>query len=75
MLSGRKNRGPLHESGEIRTDYELLSSKRIIDPSEYLDDYAEEDTKKLGSAIIDRELLHIPNEKARETCASLSSFH
>ena len=37
---------------------------------EYLDDYAKEDTKKLGSAIIDRELLHIPNEKARESCAS-----
>lgn len=32
---------------------------------EYLDDYAGEETKKLGFALIEKELDNIPNEKAR----------
>ncbi len=32
---------------------------------EYLEDYAKEDTKRLGEALIEAELEHIPNEKAR----------
>ena len=35
--------------------------------AEYLVDYASEDTKKKGFALIDRELEKIPNEKVRET--------
>ena len=34
--------------------------------TEYLEDYASEKTKAVGSAIVDRELLNIPKEKARE---------
>ncbi len=33
--------------------------------SEYLEDYASEETKKLGRALIDAELEKIPNEKAK----------
>jgi len=33
---------------------------------EYLEDYASEDTKKIGSELIEKELLNIPNEKVRE---------
>ena len=33
--------------------------------TEYLVDYASEDTKKLGFEVIDRELQNVPNEKAR----------
>lgn len=34
---------------------------------EYLEDYAGEETKKIGMELIERELEHIPNEKARKT--------
>ena len=34
--------------------------------TEYLVDYAEEDTKEIGFALIDKELEMIPNEKARK---------
>lgn len=34
---------------------------------EYLEDYASEETKKIGMELIERELEHIPNEKARKT--------
>lgn len=33
--------------------------------TEYLVDYASEDTRKLGFEVIERELLNVPNEKAR----------
>jgi len=33
--------------------------------AEYLEDYASEETKKIGLALIDKELEKIPNEKAR----------
>ena len=35
---------------------------------EYLMDYASEDTKKLGEAMIEKELQNIPNEKVRRIC-------
>ena len=57
----------LVKSGQIAN---CCHPNALLTLREYLDDYAKEDTKKLGSAIIDRELLHIPNEKARESCAS-----
>lgn len=34
---------------------------------EYLEDYAGEETKKIGMELIDRELKNIPNEKVRNT--------
>ncbi len=34
---------------------------------EYLEDYAGEETKRIGMELIDRELKHIPNPKARAT--------
>lgn len=34
---------------------------------EYLEDYASEETKKIGMELIDRELKNIPNEKVRNT--------
>ena len=36
---------------------------------EYLMDYASEDTKKIGEALIQAELSNIPKEKVREICA------
>ena len=35
---------------------------------EYLMDYASEDTKKVGEALIEEELNNIPNEKVRKIC-------
>ena len=35
---------------------------------EYLNDYASEDTKRIGEELIQRELQNIPNPAARETC-------
>ena len=34
--------------------------------SEYLSDYASPETKRIGTELVDRELLKIPNEKARQ---------
>ena len=34
--------------------------------TEYLEDYAGEETKKLGTKIVESELLNIPNEKSRK---------
>ena len=36
---------------------------------EYLMDYASEETKKIGEALIQAELQNIPKEKVREICA------
>lgn len=37
---------------------------------EYLEDYASEDSKRIGMALIERELEKIPNPKVRETAAA-----
>ena len=37
---------------------------------EYLEDYASEDSKRIGMALIERELEKIPNSKVRETAAA-----
>ena len=34
--------------------------------TEYLEDYASDETKKVGNAMIEKELLRIPKEKVRE---------
>lgn len=41
----------------------------LLTLKEYLEDYASEDTKRLGIEMIERELARIPNEKVRETAA------
>jgi 2-iminoacetate synthase len=35
---------------------------------EYLIDYASEDTRKIGEALIEAELNNIPKDKVREIC-------
>ncbi len=40
----------------------------LLTLNEYLDDYASEDTRKKGKALIERELENITNPKAKETC-------
>ena len=35
---------------------------------EYLEDYASEETKKVGAALIAKEIGQIPNEKVRRIC-------
>ena len=42
---------------------------------EYLEDYASEDTKKIGNALIDREIKNVPNEKVlKKAIATLESI-
>lgn len=40
----------------------------LLTLNEYLDDYASEDTRQKGKALIERELENITNPKAKETC-------
>lgn len=40
----------------------------LLTLKEYLEDYASEDTRKLGEALISRELNNIPNPKAKDIC-------
>lgn len=54
----------LVKSGQIAN---CCHPNALITLREYLDDYASESTKKLGNEMIERELLNIPNEKARAT--------
>ena len=35
---------------------------------EYLVDYASDETRKMGEAMIEHELLNIPKENVRESC-------
>ena len=57
----------LVKSGQIAN---CCHPNALLTLREYLDDYASEETKALGSSTIEQELDNIPNEKARETCAS-----
>lgn len=40
----------------------------LLTLNEYLDDYASEDTRKKGKALIEKEVENITNPKAKETC-------
>lgn len=53
----------LCKSGNIAN---VCQANAIMTLSEYLEDYASEDTKKKGYKIIDREIANIPNDKTRE---------
>lgn len=52
----------LCKSGQIQN---CCHPNALMTLAEYLEDYASPGTKERGYAMIERELLHIPNEKAR----------
>ena len=42
----------------------------LITLKEFLEDYATEETKKVGKTLIEKEISNIPNEKVREILKS-----
>ncbi len=56
----------LCKSGQIQN---CCHPNALMTLKEYLTDYASEDTARLGEALIERELLTIPDEKVRNTAA------
>ena len=40
----------------------------LLTLKEYLEDYASEDTKRIGEELISREINNIPNPKAKDVC-------
>ena len=63
----------LLKSGQIAN---CCQPNALITLKEYLEDYASEDTKRKGEALILRELENIPNEKVREIAkANLEKIH
>ena len=56
----------LCKSGQIQN---CCHPNALMTLKEYLMDYASEETKKIGEALIQAELLNIPKEKVREICA------
>ena len=61
----KKNRRSVYVSLQKRTDPKLLSSERSHDTERIFDGYASPETKAIGDRLIDREVLNVPNEKAR----------
>ncbi len=55
----------LCKSGQIQN---CCQPNALMTLKEYLMDYASEDTKKIGEALIEAELNHIPKEKVRFIC-------
>ena len=53
----------LCKSGQIQN---CCHPNALLTLKEYLMDYASEETKRIGDALIDKEVENIPNEKARE---------
>ncbi len=56
----------LCKSGQIAN---CCQPNALMTLKEYLMDYASEETRKLGDALIERELAKVPNEKARAVAA------
>lgn len=56
----------LCKSGQIQN---CCHPNALMTLKEYLMDYASEDTKKIGEALIQAELSNIPKKKVREICA------
>ena len=52
----------LCKSGQIQN---CCHPNALLTLNEFLQDYASEETKKLGKEMIQREIPNIPNEKAR----------
>lgn len=57
----------LCKSGQIQN---CCHPNALMTLKEYLMDYASEDTRKIGEALIQAELNNIPKEKVREICSS-----
>lgn len=55
----------LCKSGQIQN---CCHPNALMTLKEYLMDYASEDTKRIGEALIEAELLNIPKERVREIC-------
>lgn len=55
----------LCKSGQIQN---CCHPNALMTLKEYLIDYASEDTKAIGEALIEAELNNIPKEKVREIC-------
>ncbi len=53
----------LAKSGQISN---VCQANALMTLKEYLDDYASEDTRRLGNLRIEEEIEHIPNEKVKE---------
>ena len=47
----------------------MLLSNALMTLNEYLEDYAKPETRAIGKALIQKELLNIPNEKVRAIAA------
>lgn len=56
---------PLAKSGAIQN---CCQPNALMTLKEYLEDYASEETKKNGEALIEKELENIPNENVRRIC-------
>lgn len=55
----------LCKSGQIQN---CCHPNALMTLKEYLTDYAAEDTKRIGEALIEAELLNIPKDRVREIC-------
>lgn len=55
----------LCKSGQIQN---CCHPNALMTLKEYLIDYASEDTKRIGDALIEAELKNIPRDKVREIC-------
>lgn len=51
-----------------RAKFKTLPSNALMTLQEFLQDYASDETRKLGEACIREELAKIPKEKVREIC-------
>ena len=59
LLQRGQNGRSFYEPLQVRTDIQLLSAQRPYE------DYASEDTKKIGKELIAREIENIPKEKVK----------
>lgn len=53
----------LAKTGEIQN---MCQPNAILTLQEYLDDYGDDELRKMGKDIIDREMATIPNDKIRK---------
>ena len=68
-IYGRRNNGKSSLINAITGQIaNCCQPNALLTLNEYLDDYASEDTRKKGKALIERELENITNPKAKETC-------
>ena len=66
LLQGRAHRRPFHVPVQERADSKLLPSQCLMTLKEYLMDYSSEETRRVGEALIEKEIGSIPKEKVRQ---------